>query len=338
MKDNYDTKGASERLEEIAMERSISSHAGIQLADLTNSTNWTSKYRVYQSNHNSNIWHLVYAKDNIALVDPAELEEVVVTIQGVLWQHDLPPFTETIRRQTANRTRFLRQTVTLTGFGTERFEKCIKTIGKIQSIFERHIPEDKLQESTIIGNCDEHLGLHFTNRYFTNKHHEPYAQQIPFTSDIDPSGILAGLVNNNFIHCEQNEVKYYNRQMDIKDAIKYETIAPVRFRVGDIVEVKATLMLVPLRGGMYKLNAVLRSYLPLNTQSLSQNDTDTRTKKLKQNTRLKRNIDYYKEEEKVTMRRRVDGERDDDGAENTRKEIADVIPISQGETNPMAVD
>lgn len=35
--------------------------------------------------------------DNIALVDPAEVEEVVVTVQGVLWKHDLPPFTERIR-------------------------------------------------------------------------------------------------------------------------------------------------------------------------------------------------------------------------------------------------
>jgi hypothetical protein len=38
---------------------------------------------------------------------------------------------------------------------------------------------------------------------------------------------------------------------------RYEEIAPVRFRVGDIVEAKATLVLIPLRGGHYKLSAVL---------------------------------------------------------------------------------
>lgn len=40
---------------------------------------------------------------------------------------------------------------------------------------------------------------------------------------------------------------------------RYENISPVRFRVGDIVEAKATLMLIPLRGGHFKISAVLRS-------------------------------------------------------------------------------
>lgn len=63
----------------------------------TQSKNWTSAYRVFQSDTNSQIWHLVHAKDDISLVNPADLEEVVVTLQGILWKHDLPPFTERIR-------------------------------------------------------------------------------------------------------------------------------------------------------------------------------------------------------------------------------------------------
>ena len=48
------------------------------------------------------------------------------------------------------------------------------------------------------------------------------AQQVPFPSNIDPSGILAGLTSNlnNFIHSEQNEVKYYNRTVGKGGAIK----------------------------------------------------------------------------------------------------------------------
>ena len=53
--------------------------------------NWTSSYRVYQSNTNSKTWHIVHAKDDIELVNPQELEELVVNIQGVIWKHDLPP-------------------------------------------------------------------------------------------------------------------------------------------------------------------------------------------------------------------------------------------------------
>ena len=51
----------------------------------------------------------------------------------------------------------------------------------------------------------------------------------------------------------------------IKDNLRYETIAPVTFRVGDIVEAKATLMVLPLRGGNFKLTAVLRGITILDT-------------------------------------------------------------------------
>jgi hypothetical protein len=46
---------------------------------------------------------------------------------------------------------------------------------------------------------------------------------------------------------------------------RYEPIPPVRFRVGDIVEAKATLMLIPLRQGHFKLTAILRTITLLDT-------------------------------------------------------------------------
>jgi hypothetical protein len=39
---------------------------------------------------------------------------------------------------------------------------------------------------------------------------------------------------------------------------RYSPIAPVLFREGDIVEAQLTLMLVPLKGGQFKMTAVLR--------------------------------------------------------------------------------
>ena len=53
--------------------------------------------------------------------------------------------------------------------------------------------------------------------------------------------------------------------MNIIHTARYENISPVRFRVGDIVEAKATLMLIPLRGGQFKLTAVLRSLTIVDT-------------------------------------------------------------------------
>lgn len=42
-------------------------------------------------------WHIVHNVENIGLVNPAELEETVVIVQGIICQHGLPPFMETIR-------------------------------------------------------------------------------------------------------------------------------------------------------------------------------------------------------------------------------------------------
>jgi hypothetical protein len=73
-----------------------------------------------------------------------------------------------------------------------------------------------------------------------------------------------------------------------------------------------------------------------------QDDTHTaRIKKLAKNAPLKRNIDYYKEEEKVTMRRRIEESNNSKNARND-SEVTDVIAqpvsVSQEEANPMAVD
>ncbi|KAF8324385.1 hypothetical protein F5887DRAFT_1086610 [Amanita rubescens] len=262
---NFNTKAASERLEQLAIERAAFRRAGVQLAELTRLKEWASLYKVYQSNTDSKTWHIVHKKDNIEMVDPKELEELVVSIQGIIWKQDLPPFVQEIRRPTQNRKRFLRQSVTLTGCGTPTFEQGLKTIMDVQALFDRHIPANKIDECTFIDKCDKHLGIHLTNRYFTPRWESPAEEAVPFTTDVDPSGILAALAGHDFFHGEQNIVKYHDRQIVQGGAVKYETISPVRFRVGDIVEAKATFMLVPIREGRFKLSAVLRSLTLLDT-------------------------------------------------------------------------
>jgi hypothetical protein len=42
-------------------------------------------------------WHLVHAVENYSFVDPSDLEELVVVIQGIICRHDLPPFTKNIK-------------------------------------------------------------------------------------------------------------------------------------------------------------------------------------------------------------------------------------------------
>ena len=60
---------------------------------------------------------------------------------------------------------------------------------------------------------------------------------------------------------------FYNTQILNQSEIlsRYEVILPVRFQVGDIVEAKATFMLIPMRECHYKMMIVLRSLTLLDT-------------------------------------------------------------------------
>lgn len=49
-----------------------------------------------------------------------------------------------------------------------------------------------------------------------------------------------------------------NKKQLADEICSYKEIAPVKFCTGDLVEVQLTLMLVPLRGGQYKLAPILR--------------------------------------------------------------------------------
>ena len=123
----------------------------------------------------------------------------------------------------ANRVKYLRQSVTLTGFGMETFEKGIKALTEVHALFDRHIPESKLGECTIIDKCDEYLGIHLTNRYFTSWHELPTELHVPFPGDVDPMGYLANLVGGiggMYFHSKQNSVKYYNRTVGKGGIIK----------------------------------------------------------------------------------------------------------------------
>ena len=125
-------------------------------------------------------------------------------------------------RPNSNRVKYLRQSVTLTGFGTETFEKGVKALTEVHALFDRHIPENKLDECTIFDKCDDYIGIHLTNRYFTSRRELATEPHVPFASDVDPMGYLANLVGGGgmYFHSEQNSVKYYNRSVGKGGIIK----------------------------------------------------------------------------------------------------------------------
>jgi len=55
-----------------------------------------------------------------------------------------------------------------------------------------------------------HMTIDISNRYFTPAHDTSQQdEQVPFGMAIDPDHLLTVAMGNDFVHTEDNEVKYY---------------------------------------------------------------------------------------------------------------------------------
>ncbi|KIM78013.1 hypothetical protein PILCRDRAFT_75994, partial [Piloderma croceum F 1598] len=76
---------------------------------------------------------------------------------------------------------------------------------------------------------------------------------IPFDEETDPKRVLANLANKHWFHGADNEVVYYHFIPDASPINRYHPVAPVRFRIGDIVEAQMSCVVVPLKGEKFKM-------------------------------------------------------------------------------------
>jgi hypothetical protein len=149
----------------------------------------------------------------------------------------------------------------------------MESLLEIQSMFSRSFAEgtmEALSPDTFLS----YPRLNIANRYFTSRRDDPYSVAIPFGSAIDPKGILADLANESWFHAPDNDVVYYHFIPDgpqqkwvinymsvliTKHQNKYHPLEPIRFRIGDIVEAQMSCVVIPLKGGKFKMINQLRS-------------------------------------------------------------------------------
>lgn len=177
--------------------------------------------------------------------------------------------------------KYLRQSISLTGFNTPTFKRVSENIHAIQEFFQRFIGKDSLQELTVIGDFEDALSIDMGNRYFTpHRGALPGSMAIPFSSDVDPHSYLFKAGGSTLFHSEDNIVGYYTKVLDqtggyksvfssilqllplhslISSSSRFVKTKPINFRPGDIVEVQVSFALLPLREKKYKLSLILRS-------------------------------------------------------------------------------
>lgn len=102
---------------------------------------------------------------------------------------------------------FLRQTVGVTGLGSDAFAKVVEGINRISDKFERRFPEGTF-ECWNPNEFSGQLSVEASNRYFTSKRVNRNAVHIGFSKDVDPNGILSGYSNDELVHDEDNRVLY----------------------------------------------------------------------------------------------------------------------------------
>ena len=60
-----------------------------------------------------------------------------------------------------------------------------------------------------------------SSRYFSLKKDFPTSKSVPFSSDIDPKGILTRAAGTNYVHADQNVVSYYERSVASNGDTRY---------------------------------------------------------------------------------------------------------------------
>jgi len=112
--------------------------------------------------------------------------------------------------------RFLRQGLSLTGFGETGMNRIFEKVAEVQGVFQRSFG-DRLQECSVFSSFQGYLTLDMSNRYFVPRE-DAYIDDIcELGEDVDPQGNLAKLAGSAFVHSSDNKVFYYERRKSGKD-------------------------------------------------------------------------------------------------------------------------
>src|SRR5882757_5424354 len=78
----------------------------------------------------------------------------------------------------------------------------------IHAMFDRALKDGAI-EGWQPDTFEAYQAFNTSNRYFSSRRFNGSATPIAFPNMVDPDGILASLAGNDLVHCEENQVNYY---------------------------------------------------------------------------------------------------------------------------------
>ena len=111
-------------------------------------------------------------------------------------------------RSNSRNTRFLKQSVQITGYGNDSFEKLTTDLAKICAIFRR-AAGPQLQDIGSTSQEDGFTAIDASNPYFSVRSGRKQGKERSITDDMDPKGYLRKAANTMYVHTEENKVYYH---------------------------------------------------------------------------------------------------------------------------------
>ncbi|KAK0435847.1 hypothetical protein EV421DRAFT_1908344 [Armillaria borealis] len=257
-----------------------------------------------QKDDDEHVWQLMKKQGD------DEMEELVFACNGVIADANLPPIVRT-PGIAHNKAITMAQSVTVTGLGCHTFDDAIVMLQEIRLTAEREFKSgmlDKWSPTTYHG----FPAFVLSNRYFRTQKEGGQHKEVIFSKDVDPVGILQRLAKNDLIHTEENEMQYFKRHVDDEgkrrqairvseereadNPFRYQWARPQLFRVGDIVEVQCSIIIVKGKALVSRHDALkMKGYLNESQDAKRKMSKMTMSEETKTR-HLKRKIGYGEEQ------------------------------------------
>ncbi|KAF7977068.1 hypothetical protein HWV62_4860 [Athelia sp. TMB] len=182
-------------------------------------------------------------------------EEVVLRLQGVICRAALPPKRMTYRSATTS-ARYLQQSFTLTGFNNPSFNMAVEGAYSIAESLGRHADN---MAPWYPGRFEECVAVEVCNRLFTRQNNDNPLAAVDIESSIDPHGSLLTLAGGEYVHTEENTVRYFKYLKSPTGVVSYVNAQAASFKAGDIVEAQLSVIALPSRDGRQTMKLILRA-------------------------------------------------------------------------------
>ena len=113
----------------------------------------------------------------------------------------------------SNNTKFLRQSVRITGYGNETFDKLPANMARVYAIFKRAVGP-QLQDEMGVTEEEGYSAIDASNWYFSLKTETNEVDERLITDKMDPKRYLRKAAGVKYIHTEENKVYYFEREED----------------------------------------------------------------------------------------------------------------------------